>query len=76
MSESQAVKKAILDKIRQLLVVLYQRSPKKMSKNAVERAIPGSAAGDKRAIPGSASGDKRAIPGSAAGRRTLIINPV
>ena len=34
MSESRTVKMAILDKFRLFLIVLYQRSPKKMSENA------------------------------------------
>ena len=41
MSESRAVKVAILDKFRQKLVVLYQRCPKKMSENAERPARSG-----------------------------------
>ena len=47
MSESRAVKMAILDKSRQLLVVLYQRCPKKMSKNAERPASSGRGSGEK-----------------------------
>ena len=54
MSESKTAKKAILDKFRQTLVVLYQRSPKKMSENADEWAIPCSAAA--RTVPPPVSG--------------------
>ena len=36
MSASRAVKMAILDKLRHFIVVLYQRSQKKMSENADE----------------------------------------
>ncbi|MBR7062162.1 MAG: hypothetical protein IKI42_03930, partial [Clostridia bacterium] len=41
MSESRAVKVAILDKFRQILVVLYQRRSKKMSENAERPARSG-----------------------------------
>ena len=47
MSESHAVKVAILDKIRQIIVVLYQRRAKKMSENAERRARSGRGSGQK-----------------------------
>ena len=45
MSENRAVKTAILDKFRQILVVLYQRRPKKMSANAERPARSGRGSG-------------------------------
>ena len=41
MSESRAVKIAILDKYRQILESLYQKSQKKMSKNGAQSANSG-----------------------------------
>ena len=47
MSESRAVEVAILDKFRQILVVLYQRRAKKMSENAERPARSGRGSGEK-----------------------------
>ena len=47
MSESQAAGGAILDKLRQILVVLYQRRSKKMSEIAERPANPGRGSGEK-----------------------------
>ena len=47
MSEIQAAGGAILDKIKQILVVLYQRRSKKMSENAERPARSGRGSGEK-----------------------------
>ena len=57
MSESHAVKVAILDKFRQILVVLYQRRAKKMSENAERPARSGRGSGKKAPGAGAQSDD-------------------
>ena len=47
MSESRAVKMAILDNFGMILEVLYQRRPKKMSENADRPARSGRGTGEK-----------------------------
>ena len=64
MSENRAVKMAILDKFRLFLIVLYQRSPKKMSENAERPARSRPRIG----ADGAADLIEREIPAAERGR--------